>query len=238
MHAYAYIIGQCVLLDDILINELIYCWESSANEGSLKWMSGLCVFYVSVVICLNTASIINKFLVRLFFPFLFTPNYYLAWILDCENKWLVKLKAETLKELFQHTHPSLSHFFPQTITKKSFSPPTLIQWPGNAGCVSPCVSLHSCVCLSCYALRQPPPYTTHVSNPTPNIHSVFTSVWHRWHSHGQLMFERVRLMRGSACSSLILLSMHSLFFPISVRCAMSSDCCPVFGFAEFLIWLF
>lgn len=92
--------------------------------------------------------------------------------------------------------------------------------------------------LSCYALRRPCrplPYSTLVPR---NIRSLLTSIWYRWHSYGQLMLERVRLTRGSACGCLMLLSMQPPWSPIHVRCVMSTNCCPLFGFAVFLIWLF
>ena len=158
------------------------------------------------------------------------------------TKWLLKLKAESLKTLFRHTHPSLSQCLLRNNNMKKKQKknthsalPRFTRRPGDARRVSPCVSLHSRVChflplMLCPQAAPLPP--TPPPPPTSARRSLLASMWHGWHRYGQLECEGVRLMCSSACGSGVLLS-----FFISSRC-VTSKAVPSLVFAAFLRWLF
>lgn len=125
------------------------------------------------------------------------------------NKWLFKLKAESLKALFQHTHPSLSYFLffyflPQTITKKHWVHPHLYNDQATLA-----VHIYVYHFLPFPSDVTPSGSPTHMS-PTYTLSSLQCDIG------------------DTAKGSLMLLSMYP--FLHSVICVMSRGCCPVSGF--------
>lgn len=154
------------------------------------------------------------------------------------TKWLLELKAESLKTRYWHTHPSLSQCLLRNNNIKKKKKKTHIQ-PSSHILLDDratfALSLHAyhftparaTSSLSCCALRRP-----RVPPPASAWHSLLASMWPRWHRYEQLECEGVRLMCSSACGSVALLS-----FFISSRCVMSKAA-PSLVSAEFLRWLF
>lgn len=101
------------------------------NKDSLKLMSCSFVFVLFILF-----SVISTLI-----------NYFFCIYLTM-NKWLFTLKAETLKALFQHSDPSLSHFFQTKKNKKIHSViPHLETDRCNAGCFSMCIASLLCMPL-------------------------------------------------------------------------------------------
>lgn len=154
------------------------------------------------------------------------------------TKWLLELKAESLKTRYWHTHPSLSQCLLRNNNIKKKKKKTHIQPSSHIlhdDRATIALSLHAyhftparaTSSLSCCALRRP-----RVPPPASAWHSLLASMWPRWHRYEQLECEGVRLMCSSACGSVALLS-----FFISSRCVMSKAA-PSLVSAEFLRWLF
>lgn len=190
-----------------------------------------------VTVCQNTALIINAVFVFLSLPlslslFLSLLPMIISPKNSSMNKWLFKLKAEIRKQHFNTTihHCRLSSFANNNRKRTQKKKKKYIIQSSHIHTVTSQHLLSLQVyhftpfklCLQVAALTPP-------TSPQHTIHPPITSVWHRWHSYGQLTCERLRLMCGSACGSVEQLSVQLVLLFVSIKRAISADCCRVFG---------